>query len=133
MRLKSGDPYFFDSGGKEALFLNEQGIPFEVVPGIPAPIAVPTYAGVPVTYPGAGDTLTFVRGHEDGSSVPPRIDWASLARLEGTIVCYAGTRQLPGIIQSLLDHGRVVGEEPARSSMPAPCRASTPPSARSRS
>ena len=84
VRLKWGDPYFFDSGGKEALFLNEQGIPFEVVPGIPAPIAVPTYAGVPVTYPGAGDTLTFVRGHEDGSSVPPRIDWASLARLEGT-------------------------------------------------
>jgi uroporphyrinogen III methyltransferase/synthase len=106
VRLKWGDPYFFDSGGKEALFLNEQGIPFEVVPGIPAPIAVPTYAGVPVTYPGAGDTLTFVRGHEDGSSVPPRIDWASLARLEGTIVCYAGTRQLPGIIQSLLANGR---------------------------
>ena len=47
VRLKWGDPYFFDSGGKEALFLNEQGIPFEVVPGIPAPIAVPTYAGVP--------------------------------------------------------------------------------------
>ena len=106
VRLKWGDPYFFDSGGKEALFLNEQGIPFEVVPGIPAPIAVPTYAGVPVTYPGAGDTLTFVRGHEDGSSVPPRIDWESLARLEGTIVCYAGTRQLPGIIQSLLANGR---------------------------
>jgi uroporphyrinogen III methyltransferase/synthase len=106
VRLKWGDPYFFDSGGKEALFLNEQGIPFEVVPGIPAPIAVPTYAGVPVTYPGAGDTLTFVRGHEDGSSTPPRIDWASLARLEGTIVCYAGTRQLPGIIQSLLANGR---------------------------
>jgi uroporphyrinogen III methyltransferase / synthase len=112
VRLKWGDPYFFDSGGKEALFLNEQGIPFEVVPGIPAPIAVPTYAGVPVTYPGAGDTLTFVRGHEDGSSVPPRIDWASLARLEGTIVCYAGTRQLPGIIQSLLANGRSP-EEPA--------------------
>jgi uroporphyrinogen III methyltransferase/synthase len=106
VRLKWGDPYFFDSGGKEALFLHEQGIPFEVVPGIPAPIAVPTYAGVPVTYPGAGDTLTFVRGHEDGSSTAPRIDWASLARLEGTIVCYAGTRQLPSVIQSLLNNGR---------------------------
>ena len=106
VRLKWGDPYFFDSGGKEALFLHEQGIPFEVVPGIPAPIAVPTYAGVPVTYPGAGDTLTFVRGHEDGSSQPPRIDWSSLARLEGTIVCYAGVRQLPIILQSLLSNGR---------------------------
>lgn len=106
VRLKWGDPFFFDSGGKEALFLHEQGIPFEVVPGIPAPIAVPTYAGVPVTYPGAGDTLTFVRGHEDGSNTPPRIDWASLANLEGTIVCYAGARQLPGIIESLITHGR---------------------------
>jgi uroporphyrinogen III methyltransferase/synthase len=106
VRLKWGDPYFFDSGGKEALFLHEQGIPFEVVPGIPAPIAAATYAGVPVTYPGAGDTLTFIRGHEDGSNVSPRIDWASLARLEGTIVCYAGARQLSGIINSLLDNGR---------------------------
>jgi uroporphyrinogen III methyltransferase / synthase len=106
VRLKWGDPYFFDSGGKEALFLHEQGIPFEVVPGIPAPIAAPTYAGVPITYPGAGDTLTFIRGHEDGSNVPPHVDWASLARLEGTIVCYAGARQLSGIINSLLDNGR---------------------------
>lgn len=106
VRLKWGDPFFFDSGGKEALFLHEQGIPFEVVPGIPAPIAAPTYAGVPITYPGAGDTLTFIRGHEDGSNVPPQIDWASLARLEGTIVCYAGARQLSGIINSLLDNGR---------------------------
>jgi uroporphyrinogen III methyltransferase / synthase len=106
VRLKWGDPFFFDSGGKEALFLHEQGIPFEVVPGIPAPIAAPTYAGVPITYPGAGDTLTFIRGHEDGSNLPPRIDWASLARLEGTIVCYAGARQLSGIINSLLGNGR---------------------------
>jgi uroporphyrinogen III methyltransferase/synthase len=106
VRLKWGDPFFFDSGGKEAIFLHEQGIPFEVVPGIPAPIAVPTYAGVPVTYPGAGDTVTFIRGHEDGGNMPPKIDWASVARLEGTIVCYAGGRQLPGILQSLLQCGR---------------------------
>ena len=56
MRLKWGDPFVFDSGGKEALFLHEQRIPFEVVPGIPAAIGVPAYAGIPVTYPGAGDS-----------------------------------------------------------------------------
>lgn len=112
VRLKWGDPFFFDSGGKEAIFLHEQGIPFDVVPGIPAPIAVPTYAGVPITYPGAGDTVTFVRGHEDGSNTSPKIDWASLARLEGTIVCYAGARQLPGILQALIQHGRSK-DEPA--------------------
>jgi uroporphyrinogen III methyltransferase/synthase len=106
VRLKWGDPFFFDSGGKEAIFLHEQQIPFEVVPGIPATIAVPSYAGVPVTYPGAGETVTFVRGHEDGSNAPPKIDWASLARLEGTVACYAGARQIPAIIQSLRQHGR---------------------------
>src|SRR4051812_10312439 len=53
VRLKWGDPFVFDSGGKEAIFLHEQQIPFEVVPGIPATIAVPAYAGIPVTYPDA--------------------------------------------------------------------------------
>lgn len=105
-RLKWGDPFVFDRGGEEALFLHEQGVAFEVVPGIPAAVGVPCYAGVPVTYPGGGDTLTFVRGHEDESSKPPQVDWASLARLGGTIVCYAGARQLPGILENLLSHGR---------------------------
>ena len=104
-RLKWGDPFVFDRGGEEALFLHEQGVKFEVIPGIPAGVAVPAYAGVPITYPGGGDTVTFVRGHEDESNKPPRVDWASLARLEGTIVCYAGARQLPGILAELLAHG----------------------------
>jgi uroporphyrinogen III methyltransferase/synthase len=106
VRLKWGDPYVFDSGGKEALFLHEQGIRFEVVPGVTAPVAAPCYAGVPVTYPGAGDTLTFVRGHEDGSSRPPRIDWDAVARLDGTIVCYAGPRQLSAVDDALIAAGR---------------------------
>jgi uroporphyrinogen III methyltransferase / synthase len=106
VRLKWGDPFFFDSGGKEAIFLHEQGVPFEVVPGIPAAVACPTYAGVPITYPGAGDTVTFVRGHEDGSNTCPQIDWGSLARLEGTIATFVGARQIRGFIQSLVQHGR---------------------------
>ena len=52
VRLKWGDPFVFDSGGKEALFLHENRIPFEVVPGVPLAIAGPAYAGVPLTYPG---------------------------------------------------------------------------------
>jgi uroporphyrinogen III methyltransferase/synthase len=63
-RLKWGDPFVFDQGGVEALFLHEQGIPFEVVPGVPSAIGVPAYAGIPITYPGGGDTLTLVRGFE---------------------------------------------------------------------
>src|SRR6187399_3731419 len=68
-RLKWGDPFVFDHGGAEALFLHEQGVRFEVVPGIPAGIAVPGYAGIPITYPGGGDTVTFIRGHEDDGKV----------------------------------------------------------------
>jgi uroporphyrinogen III methyltransferase/synthase len=109
-RLKWGDPFVFDRGGEEALFLHEQGVRFEVVPGIPAGIAVPSYAGVPVTYPGGGDTLTFVRGHEDGGKTRTSVDWASLARLDGTIVCYAGPDQLPHFLSALVSHGRPGGD-----------------------
>src|SRR5688572_7465227 len=104
-RLKWGDPFVFDGGGEEALFLHEQEIPFEVVPGIPAGIGVPAYAGVPVSYPGGGDTITLVRGYEDESRTPPDIDWASLAKLEGTIVCYAGAQQLPRMLEAMQANG----------------------------
>jgi uroporphyrinogen III methyltransferase / synthase len=104
-RLKWGDPFVFDRGGEEALFLSEQGVAFEVVPGIPAGIGVPAYAGVPVTYPGGGDTLTMVRGYEDESRTIPDVDWASIARLDGTLVCYAGAQQLPRILDALISNG----------------------------
>src|SRR5207253_6185209 len=112
-RLKWGDPFVFDRGGSEALFLHEQGVRFEVVPGIPAAIAVPTYAGVPITYPAGGDTLTFIRGHEDEGKTKPDVDWTSLARLDGTVVCYAGPDQLPHIVNALLSHGRPADDSAA--------------------
>jgi uroporphyrinogen III methyltransferase / synthase len=112
-RLKWGDPFVFDQGGVEALFLHEQRIPFEVIPGLPAALASPAYAGIPVTYPGGGDTLTFVRGHEDEGRQRARVDWAALVRLEGTIVCYAGPRQLPAMLDALLEHGRPASESAA--------------------
>ena len=105
-RLKWGDPFVFDSGGAEALFLHEQGVRFEVVPGIPAGIAVPGYAGIPITYPGGGDTVTFIRGHENEGKADTSIDWANLARLDGTLVCYAGPQQLTEMLRALLAHGR---------------------------
>jgi uroporphyrinogen III methyltransferase / synthase len=113
VRLKWGDPFVFDSGGKEALFLHEQGIPFEVVPGIPATIGVPAYAGIPVTYPGAGDTLTLVRGHEAETDDAPNVDWQRLAGLDGTLVCYATARQVDAIAHALLANGRSPEESAA--------------------
>lgn len=104
-RLKWGDPFVFDRGGEEALFLHEHGVPFEVVPGLPAGLSVPAYAGIPVSYPGGGDTITLVRGYEDESRTPPDIDWASLARLDGTVVCYAGPQQLLRLLETLVGKG----------------------------
>ena len=111
-RLKWGDPFVFDRGGQEALFLHEQGVMFEVVPGIPAAIGTPGYAGIPVTYPEGGDTVTFVRGHEDESTTAPKIDWKALAMLGGTVICYAGPQQLPEILKALLANG-FAKDEPA--------------------
>jgi len=105
-RLKWGDPFVFDDGGEEALFLHEHGVRFEVVPGIPAALGGPAYAGVAVTYRGGGDTLTLVRGNEDAAEDTPDLDWASLAKLDGTIVCYAGPRQLPAMLAALRANGR---------------------------
>jgi uroporphyrinogen III methyltransferase/synthase len=112
-RLKWGDPFVFDHGGAEALFLHEQGVRFEVVPGIPAAIGAASYAGIPLTYPGSGDTLTFVRGNEDEGKTRASVDWTSLARLDGTIVCYAGPDQLPHMLNALTSHGRPLEDSAA--------------------
>jgi uroporphyrinogen III methyltransferase/synthase len=113
VRLKWGDPFVFDSGGKEALFLHEHGVPFEVVPGIPVAVGGPAYAGIPVTYPEAGDILTIVRGHENESDATSSVDWAGLASAAGTVVCYAGTRQIHAMTQALMSHGRPADETAA--------------------
>jgi uroporphyrinogen III methyltransferase/synthase len=112
VRLKWGDPFVFDSGGKEALLLREQGVPFEVIPGIPLAIGGPAYAGVPITYPGADDVVAFVRGHEGKSDEAPSVNWSGLASLGGTIVCYAGASQVGAMATALIAHGRPP-EEPA--------------------
>ncbi|HEY2433763.1 MAG TPA: uroporphyrinogen-III C-methyltransferase [Vicinamibacterales bacterium] len=112
VRLKWGDPFLFDSGGKEAIFLHEQQIPFEVIPGVPATVAVPAYAGIPLTYPGAGEVVTLVRGHEGESTELPPAEWDRLAGIDGTLVCYAAAPQVGTIVAALLAHGHS-GDETA--------------------
>ena len=65
-------------------------MPFEVVPGIPAAIGGLAYAGVPITYPDAGDVVDLIRGHEGETDSAADVDWEALARSHGTLVCYAG-------------------------------------------
>ena len=106
VRLKWGDPFIFDTGGKEALFLHEQGIPFEVVPGVPAAVGASCYAGVPLTYPGGGDTLTLVRGYEGETDTPPDVSWSRIAGGRGAVAILVGARQLGEVVENLLRHGR---------------------------
>ena len=113
VRLKWGDPLLFDSGGREAAFLRGQGVPFEIVPGIPHAVGGACCAGIPLTYPGAGDVLVFIRGHEGQTESTPDVDWAHVAPLGGTVVSHAGGIQLETIIDELLAHGRPASEPAA--------------------
>lgn len=103
VRLKGGDPYVFGRGGEEALALQRAGIPFEVVPGITAAIAVPAEAGIPVTHRGVSRAVHIITAHtQDETSDFSR--WAALAA-DGTLVFLMGLQRLPQIAAGLLAGG----------------------------
>ncbi len=107
VRLKGGDPFVFGRGGEEALALVEAQIPFEIVPGISSAIAVPAYAGIPVTHREHTPLFTVVTGHEKRSG-ESSVDWQAMAvlgRLGGTIVILMGVSALPNILASLMAGG----------------------------
>ena len=104
-RLKGGDPFIFGRGGEEAQVLAQAGIPFEVVPGVTSAIAVPAYAGIPLTHRSFTSSVTFVTGHEDPAKEQSRIDWKSLSS-DGTIVFLMGVRNLSRIIEQLTTNGK---------------------------
>jgi uroporphyrinogen III methyltransferase/synthase len=106
VRLKGGDPFVFGRGGEEAEALATAGIPFEVVPGLSAAVAVPAYAGIPVTHRGAASSFAVVTGHEDEGKAETAVDWARLATAVDTLVILMGARSLPRIARALLDGGR---------------------------
>ncbi len=104
-RLKGGDPLIFGRGGEEAEVLREQGIPFEIVPGVTSAVAVPAYAGIPLTHRNHTSTVAFVTGHEDPTKETSDIDWAALARI-GTLVFLMGIKNLPAITENLIRCGK---------------------------
>jgi uroporphyrinogen III methyltransferase/synthase len=106
VRLKGGDPFVFGRGGEEADALAAAGIPFEIVPGVSAAVAVPAYAGIPVTHRGAASSFAVVTGHEDEGKAEASVDWARLATAVDTLVILMGARGLPRITRVLLDAGR---------------------------
>jgi uroporphyrin-III C-methyltransferase len=104
VRLKGGDPFVFGRGGEEAQALVDANIPFEIIPGISSAIAVPAYAGIPVTHREYTSSVTIVTGHE-GRSASPAVNWEALAALGGTLVILMGVKALPHFTQKLIAHG----------------------------
>ena len=105
VRLKCGDPFVFGRGGEEAEVLAAEGIPFEIVPGVSAAIAVPACAGIPLTHRRLSSSFAVVTGH-DCDKARPDVDWARLATAVDTLVIMMAARTLPRIARELIAHGR---------------------------
>ena len=106
VRLKGGDPFLFGRGGEEAQELKKAGIKFEIVPGISSAIAVPAYAGIPLTHRDYTSTVSIITGHEDPKKEKADINWEKLATASGTLVFLMGMGNLDRIAKSLIRHGR---------------------------
>jgi uroporphyrin-III C-methyltransferase/precorrin-2 dehydrogenase/sirohydrochlorin ferrochelatase len=105
VRLKGGDPFIFGRGGEEAEALVQAGIAYEVVPGVTAGIAVPAYAGIPLTHRGVTGEVVFLTGHESETTQSP-VDWTRYAHSSATLVIFMGLDNLGAIATRLLDLGR---------------------------
>ncbi|WP_224448206.1 uroporphyrinogen-III C-methyltransferase [Haloprofundus salilacus] len=105
VRLKGGDPFVFGRGGEEAEHLANEGVPFEVVPGITSAVGGPAVAGIPVTHRNHASSVSFVTGHEDPTKEESAVNWAALAETGGTIVVLMGVRKLPDYVKALRDAG----------------------------
>ncbi len=105
VRLKGGDPFVFGRGGEEAIYLQQNGIPVQIVPGITSGIAAPAYFGIPLTHRLAGSSVTFVTGHEGVDKRRPSANWRALAKSSNTLVIYMGVHNLNYIVSELLIAG----------------------------
>ena len=105
VRLKGGDPFLFGRGGEEVEELVKAGIEFEVIPGITSAIAVPAYAGIPVTHRNFTSTLAIITGHEAEGKDESKIDFKAISKI-GTLVFLMGVKNLPYIVENLLKNGK---------------------------
>ena len=107
VRLKGGDPYIFGRGGEEGQELREAGVDFEIIPGISSSYSVPAYCGIPVTHREHASSFHVITGHEgnhkNGETV---LDYATLAKEEGTLIFLMGLKNLPNIVSALIENGK---------------------------
>ena len=106
VRLKGGDPFVFGRGGEEALYLRKNNLPFEIIPGVTSAIAVPAYAGIPVTHRGIATSFAVVTGHEDPTKPESTINWEKISTAVDTLIFLMGVANLPQIVEKLIEHGR---------------------------
>jgi len=104
VRLKGGDPLVFGRGGEEALYLKERGVKFEFIPGVTSAIAVPEYAGIPVTHRGITVSFRVVTGHE-ATKEKSQIPWENY-KTDDTIIFLMGLHRLKFIVDKLLEIGK---------------------------
>jgi uroporphyrin-III C-methyltransferase len=110
VRLKGGDPFIFGRGGEEAEALVENGIEFEVVPGVSSSVVAPAYAGIPLTHRDYAASVAIITGHRAGDSEKP-IDWVKIANAVDTMVILMGVESLDGIVSKLLE-GDISAQKP---------------------
>lgn len=106
VRLKGGDPLLFGRGGEEALALRRAKVPFEIVPGVTSALAVPAYAGIPVTHRQLSSSVAIATGHEDPTKPDSAIRWDRLSTACDTLVLLMGVNTLPETVRQLIRHGR---------------------------
>lgn len=105
VRLKGGDPFVFGRGGEEGIYLYERGITFEFIPGVTSAIAVPEYAGIPVTHRGITVSFRVVTGHESTNKSHSQIPWENY-KTDDTIIFLMGLHRLEVITQKLMEIGK---------------------------
>lgn len=104
-RLKGGDPFVFARGGEEMEVVDQAGFGFEIIPGVTSGIAAPAYAGIPLTHREWASHVTFVTAHEREDAARTRVEWETLAKLQGTLVVYMGARSLDHWSRCLIEGG----------------------------